>query len=110
MNEEYYVWENESDATAAMNYINNSGWFPVVGYNAETGEPQPDCQQTTQWQDTPTQRCDNKWVVHRIPQDILDFLGVSEEQRQAFLNTFKPSIEICDDVNEWFNKCRQMPD
>lgn len=97
---EYYVWDTEAAAQAALDYINNSGWFPIVGRNAKTGVLQPDKQQTTEWASAPRERVDGKWCFSRITTDILDAVGVSAEDRQAFLDAFAPTIEEYQD--DWF--------
>ena len=101
MANEYYVWDTESEAQTALDYINASGWFPIVGVNAATGDPQPDKQQTILWAAEVLQRVtDNKWCFPRIPEARLDAIGVPAEDRQAFLDTFNPSIEEYDP--SWF--------
>jgi len=97
---EYYVWDNEPQAQAALDYINGSGWFPIVGNNAATGEPAPDKQTTTCWVSEISERLDGKWCFPRVPSERLDYIGVPEEDRQAFLNVFAPTIEEYDD--SWF--------
>jgi len=91
---EYYVWDTEAQAQAALDYINNSGWFPIVGRNAKTGELQPDKQKTTCWAEEVLERVDGKWCFPRIPESRLNALGVSKEDRQAFLNAFQPTIQV----------------
>jgi hypothetical protein len=100
MSNEYYVWDTEVQAQAALDYINGSGWFPIVGVNAATGEPQPDKQQTTSWASEVLERVDNKWCFPRIPEARLDAIGVPANDRQAFLDAFNPSIEEYD--SNWF--------
>lgn len=97
---EYYVWDTEAEAQAALDYINGTGWFPITGRNAKTGELAPDKQKTTKWADQVLERVDGRWVFPRIPASIMDAVGVPEADRQAFLDTFTPVIEEYQD--DWF--------
>lgn len=99
---EYYVWDLEAQAQAALDFINATGWFPIVGRNAKTGELQPDKQMTTSWATEVQERVDTKWCFSRIPEATLDALGVPAEDRQAFLDAFNPTIEEYQDW--WFPK------
>jgi len=102
MNKEYYVWDTQIMAQSALDFINNSGWFPIVGRNAKTGELQPDKQMTTLWQLSAEERLDTKWTVERIPNSRLDDAGVPEEERIYFMTKFAPVIEVCEDSCAWF--------
>lgn len=97
---EYYVWDTEAQAQAALDFINNSGWFPIVSKNAYTGLPAYDKQKTVKWADAPLQRLDNKWCFQRIPAVRMDALNVPADDRQAFLDAFQPTIEEYDPA--WF--------
>jgi hypothetical protein len=97
---EYYVWDTEAEAQAALDYINSTEWFPVVGKNVATGKPEPEKQQTTVWASEILERVDGKWCFARIPEGRMDALEVSAEDRQAFLDTFNPTIEEYQDG--WF--------
>ena len=97
---EYYVWNTEAEAQAALDFINNSGWFPIIGRNAKTGELQPDKQKTTKWADSVQERLDGKWCFPRIEEVRLDALGIPPETRQGFLDAFQPTIE--EYQSEWF--------
>ena len=90
---EYYVWNSLEDAKYGLEYINNSGWFPIIGYNALTGKLEPDKQITTKWQDLPKLLKDGRWAVTRIPSSRLDDLGVMEEERLLFFAETNPTIE-----------------
>ena len=97
---EYYVWDTEVAAQAALDFINGSGWFPLVGRNAGSGALEPDKQATTSWADAVRERVDGKWIFHRIPTEVLDHVGVLPEHRQAFLDAFVPTVEEYQD--DWF--------
>jgi len=90
----YYVWDDENVAIAALNALNNSPQFPVIGN--KNGKPAPESQATTKWADAPKEMIDGRWAVLKIPDERMDFLNVPLEQRQAFLNAFNPSIEELD--------------
>ena len=100
MSTEYYVWDDEAVAQAALDYINGSGWFPITGVNAATGQPQPNKQKTERWCSEIQERVDGKWCFPRIPESRMDAIGVPPEDRQAFLDAFNPSIEEYQDG--WF--------
>ena len=97
---EYYVWNTEIEAQAALDFINGTDWFPIVGRNAKTGELQPDKQMTTAWTDVVQERTDTKWCFPRVSATVMDAVGVPAEDRQAFLDTFTPVIEEYQD--DWF--------
>jgi hypothetical protein len=91
---EYYIWDTESEAQTALNFINGTNWFPLTGNNALTGEPEPDKQKTSSWTDSVLEsNVDGKWGFKRVSVELMDFAGVPAEDRQAFLDTFNPSIE-----------------
>jgi hypothetical protein len=78
---EYYVFQTIEDANACISAINDSGWFPIVGN--KNGRPAPESQQTT---------CCGEWAVPRIPESRLDFMGIPQETRDAFLATYGQDI------------------
>lgn len=99
---EFYVWDIEEEAINALNYINNTIWLPLVGRNALTGELEPYKQKMENWCEDPIQRdLDGKFVVPRIPKNILDYANVSVEDQLYFLNTYHPIIEEYQD--DWFD-------
>jgi hypothetical protein len=100
MAQEYYVWDTEAEAQSALDYINGTSWFPIVGNNAATGQPAPNKQRTTKWTDAVQQRYDGKWCFPRVPASRMDAMNVPAEDRQAFLDAFTPSIEEYDET--WF--------
>jgi hypothetical protein len=89
---EYYVFQAEQAANRCITAVNGSGWFPIIGNNAATGEPQPDKQQTIAWVEVATEMLSGEWAIPRIPQDRLDYLEVSQEDRDAFLAAFGQGI------------------
>ena len=97
---EYYVWNTEAEAQAALDFINESDWFPIVGRNAKTNVLQPNKQHTTCWADKVVERVDGKWCFSRITEKILNILNISAEERQQFLDGFAPVIEEYQDG--WF--------
>ena len=99
MSIEYYVWDTEAEAQAALDYINNSGWFPIASRNVQTGEVDANIL-TTCWLSEVSQRLDSKWCFKRVPAARMDALGVPQEDRDAFLSTFNPTIEVWQDG--WF--------
>jgi hypothetical protein len=97
---EYYVWNTQSEAQSALDYINNLSVFPIIGKNAKTGEECPNKQQTTAWTDEVLERTDGKWCFVRIPSARLDVLGISAGDLQSFLDTHNPTIETYQE--SWF--------
>ena len=96
---EYYIWNTEAEAQAALDFVNGTSWFPLVGNNSATGKPEPNKQQTLKWADSVQQRnTDGKWGFPRVPSAIMDAIGVSAEERQSFLDAFTPSIEDLDPI------------
>ena len=99
-NGQYYVWASEATATNALNAINDSGWFPITGRNAATGELAPDKAKTTMWTDAVLERLDGKFVFLRIPEATLDALNVPELERQTWWDGYLPAVEEYQD--DWF--------
>jgi hypothetical protein len=101
---EWYRFDVESDAQAALDYINNHPALPHVGVNAATGEPQPDKCKTTKWCDSVTACTDGKFGFPRVSEKWLDVLGVSEEDRAAYLAGFvtsKPGGVVEEFNSDW---------
>jgi hypothetical protein len=98
-NGQHYVWAatNAYLATNALYYINaSSGWFPMTGRNAETGKPEPDKPKTLNWYPQVDTRPDGKVHFPRLPEPLLDIIGVPAEMRTVFITLFKPDIEMYD--------------
>ena len=87
---EYYVFPTEAEAIGCVSYINSTPWFPIVG--EVNGVPAPDHQVTTCWVESPTEMLSEEWAVPRIPEFRLDFLGVSQSDRDEFLVAFGSDI------------------
>jgi len=87
---QYYVKATEAEAQAGVDAINNSGWFPVVG-NVK-GVPAPNKQMTVAWCDAPQQILSGEWAWPRVPESKLNFLGVPQSERDAYLAAFGGDI------------------
>lgn len=101
MSNQWYTFNSEAVANAALDFINGSGWFPLEGVNKGTGAIEKDA--TTCWAKRPPHPIlclDGKWRFPRIPEYRLDLLGVSAEDRQSFLSAFNPTIE--EYSRDWF--------
>ena len=87
---EYYVFATEAAAQACVDYINGTPWFPIVG--TCSGQPAPTKQATTAWVDAPLEMLSGEWAVPRIPESRLDYVGVPQEDREAFIAAFGQDI------------------
>ncbi len=87
---EYYVFQTEEQANACLAAINGSGWFPIVGF--KNGDPAPNSQVTDKWVNRFKVMNTGEFVIKRIPESRLDFIGVPSEQRAAFLAAFGQDI------------------
>lgn len=87
---EYYVFQTMQEEEACITTINSSGWFPIVGN--KNGKPNPSAQQTTCWCKEGREMLSGERAVPRIPEDRLDFLGVSKLERDEFLMAFGQDI------------------
>lgn len=96
----YYVFTNATVATNALNAINATGWFPITGINAATGQPEPNKAKTTKWADEVQETADGKFVIPRIPTSLLNKLNVPEAERKAWWDAFLPDVEMYDP--NWF--------
>ena len=103
-NGQYYVWEANQGATAtnALNYINTSGFLPIIGENAKTGEKEPDKHGLSKWNYPVRQRNDGKFCFMRLDESLLDYAGVPATNRVQFFTVFGPSVEMYQD--DWFNQ------
>jgi hypothetical protein len=90
----YYVFESQSLAIAAEEYICQVANMPLVGVNASTGELSPTSQRTERWA-VPEQRLDGKWVFPVVPisiavnfsQSVIDFFNINfPHQFEEFQN------------------------
>jgi len=87
---EYYVFATEAEGDACVTAINGTDWFPIVGLR--NGVPDPTACQTTKWCEGPTEMASGEWAVPRIPTERLDYIGVPQEDRDAFLSAFGQDI------------------
>jgi len=94
---EYYVFATEAAAQACVDYINGTPWFPIVG--TCSGQPAPTKQATTAWVDAPLEMLSGEWAVPRIPESRLDYVGVPQEDRDAFIAAFGQDIRDLTDAH-----------
>ena len=88
---DHYVFKSESEAIACLDFINNSLWLPLTG--KFKGQKAPETKQkTTSWANAPIKLVSGEWAIRRLPPQILDYVGVSSNDRSDFLDTFKPEI------------------
>lgn len=78
---EFYIFDTLEEAQSAMDYINNSEWFP-----ADNG-------QTLRWIDEVTELKDGRFSIPRIPSIRLDKMNVSTSKRNDFRNNHGKKIE-----------------
>jgi len=90
MAKEYYVFQTKEESDSCINYINSTPWFPVTGIR--NGTPDPAAAQTTCWCTDPREMISGEWAVPRIPENRLDYIGVPQEDRDAFLSVFGQDI------------------
>ena len=91
---EYYIFATEAGATACLDYINATPWFPIVGQSQ--GVPAPQNQTTTKWVEAPSEMLTGEWAVPRIPNARLDHLEVPQGSRDAFMSAFGQDIRGLD--------------
>lgn len=91
-NGQYYIWADANVASNALNYINSTDWFPAPGKNKKTGEDVPN--QTTSWATEMTELKDGRVGFLRIPEAVLDRLGVSEADRELYWTAFSPTAIV----------------
>jgi hypothetical protein len=87
---EYYVFADEATANQCIGAINGTDWFPIVGNR--NGVPDPTAQQTTCWCEAGQEMKSGEWAVPKIPDARLDYVGVPQEEREAFLAVFGQDI------------------
>ena len=92
---QYYAWAatNATIASNALNYINATGWFPITGKNAESGESQPNKTKTSKWADKIEVTTNNLYCFPRIPTKLMNYVGVPASNRVAFISAFLPMIK-----------------
>jgi hypothetical protein len=94
---EYYIYQTEVDANACITYINSTDWFPLIGNVNST--PSPENQMTTAWCTEANETISGEWAVPRVPTSRLDFLGVSQDDRDQFLAAFGQDIRELDSTD-----------
>ena len=87
---EYYVFQTKVDADTCIAYINGTNWFPIVG--SVNGIPAPQNQNTTKWVESAKEMISGEWAIPRIPETRLDYLGVPQADRDAFIVAFGQDI------------------
>lgn len=97
MSTDYYVFATQAEADACIAAINGTNWFPLVG--EVNGVPAPQNQQTTKWCDSCMCMLSGDFAVPRITTDKLDFLGVTQGERDAFLAAFGQDIRTLTDAD-----------
>jgi len=100
MTNTYLLWSTQSEAASALDFINGTEWFPLVGKNAATGKPEPNKQQTVRWFEEPLETVSGDWVFPEIPGELLDMLGVPQEEVDGFFTLFNPATASYDP--NWF--------
>ena len=91
MAEDGLLWYGNTNAvtiTNAMNYLNTSLSLPCTG--SKDGVEIPN--QTTDWCSAVLQTTNGWYCIPMIPDNRLDALGFSEEDRDAFLVTYDITI------------------
>ena len=93
---QWYVWSAEKAAVAAsaLAYINGTDWFPRAGQNAGTGKVESEKAKTTKWADAVVTLTDGRVGFPRIPEKVLDALGVPAEDRIAFWVAFQAQAVV----------------
>jgi len=79
--QDFYIFDTKLKAENALNYINNSNWFPADGGL------------TVKWADEVTELIDGRFAIPRIPSARLDLIGVENSQRLDFFNANPCQIE-----------------
>jgi hypothetical protein len=87
---DHYVFQTQAQAQACLDYINSTPWFPIIGQI--NGQPALDAQATTCWAEAPLEMLTGEWAVPRIPETRLDYVGVPQAHRNAFLQAFGSDI------------------
>lgn len=92
-NGQYYVWSSATVASNALQYINvDSQIFPFVQKHTKNT--------LENWVPEVLIRNDGKYCFPRIPESLLDKMGIPEGTRELFFTAFNPTIEIYQD--NWF--------
>ena len=84
------TFSNETAALAVLNKINQNLNVPITGVNAETGEPQPQCQKTISWTSVTKVYNQQLFYIQKPPQALL--AGVAGTVEQEFKDTWQEPI------------------
>jgi len=97
MSKQYYTWAKsyKSKAQGMLDAINNHEKLPLVGMR--NGKPAPDKQMTIKWADGLTEWVDTRFGFQKIPDEVLDKMGITQEERDAMIAAFKPRIDNAED-------------
>ena len=94
-NGQWYIWSADQVqvAAAALNYINvTSGFFPI--YETRRGVLNTNKISTLRWTDAVVELKDGRVGFPRIPDSLLDTIGVPADQRELFWTTFSPTAVV----------------
>jgi len=111
----YYICGSatENEAQDALNEINSSNWFPIVGQI--NGNPAPQNCQTSLWCEDLTETIDGRFVFPLIPMERLMNIGVSQEEISQWITDHNvtwediPTSEI-KQVNIFLNTTSEVND
>ena len=82
----YYVFPTQKEAQACLDFINGSGWFPIVGQR--NGVPDKTAQATVSWGKSPIEMLSGEWAVPYIPKARAEFLQIPQAEIDSFLATY----------------------
>jgi len=99
-NGQYYAWVSTNAVTAsnALAFVNTSGWFPITGRNAKTGELQPDKEKTMKWANEVQVTTNLLYCFPRIPSKTLKYVGVPMTSQVWFVTNFWPTVMAKEDI------------
>ena len=90
MSKPYYCFATQTEAQSCLDYINSTPWFPIVG--KKLGVDDFTSQKTEMWEESTSELLTGEWAIPRIPDSRLDYVGVPQEDRNAFLVAFGQDI------------------
>jgi len=89
----WYRWDDLETAQACLDYLNNRPEFPLIGENAKTGKKEPNKTKTIKWVENVIVCTDGKYRFPMISEKLLNYLNISLEEQNQFLETFQPIKE-----------------
>jgi hypothetical protein len=97
--EQYYLWDSDRQniAEMALYAINNSGWFPQPSFS----ESVPSGEDTVKWAEGLVTTADGRVGFPKIPNEIMDKMGVAMAEREAWLDAFTPDFILDSEDIEW---------